>query len=853
MSVDCADAKSEPRGTADSATARGELTVSAPGGPAGPAEWSPARPLPPAILRRRCDPRNLAFATTDELPELAGLVGQERAVDAIQLGIAMHRRGFNIFAFGPGGTGKHTLIQDLLERQAASEPTPPDWCYVNNFLDSRRPRRLKLPTGRAVPLRDAMKRLVAELRVALPAAFEREEYRVRREVIDQQFKHRHEEAFGALQKKAEEKGVAVLRTPVGLALAPVRNGEVIPPDIFNKLPAEERQRVTADIEALQTELEAVIRRIPEWEREHREVVRQLNRDTTAVVVNHLLQEIRTAFTDIPEVLAHLDQVEHDILEHADDFMTEGRTEGSAGVPSALSDETAAFRRYQVNVLVDNTNCKGAPIIYEDHPTHQNLVGRIEHFARFGALMTDFNLVVAGALHKANGGYLVLDARRVLTANFGWESLKQALRSGEIRTVSLEQLLSLASTVSLDPEPIPLELKVVLVGPPLLYYLLSELDPDFVEHFKIAAEFDDRIDRTPENVGLYARLIASAARRAKLRPLNREAVARVIEEAARLSGDAAKLSAQLRNLTDLLQEADHLAGIKSGAAIGGAEVEAAIAARRRRSDRIYRRLQEEIGRNTLRIETDGERIGQVNGLSVISLGGVSFGHPSRITAQVRLGKGEVIDIEREVALGGPIHSKGVLILAGFLGGRFGREGPLSLTASLVFEQSYGGVEGDSASAAEFFALLSALSETPIRQSFAVTGSIDQHGRMQAIGGVNEKIEGFFDVCGTRGLNGEQGVLIPAANVQHLMLRQDVAEAAAAGRFRVIPIETVDQGMELLTGLPSGVPDQTGQYPESTLNRRVAVRLAAFARRAASPTTARLGSKRRRGNGDRQPDE
>ncbi len=844
MSLERADAKV-------GSAAMGEQRVVAPQGTTA-AAWSAAQPLPPEILRRCCDPGSFEFASTDELPELAGLVGQERAVDAMQLGIAMRRRGFNIFAFGPGGTGKHTLIQDLLERRAASEPTPPDWCYVNNFADSRRPHCLKLPTGRAAPLRDAMKRLVTELRVAIPAAFEREEYRARREVIDQQFKHRHEEAFGALQKKAEQKSIAVLRTPVGLALAPVRKGEVIPPDVFNQLPEEERQRVTADIETLQTELEGIIRRIPEWEREHRDVVRQLNRDTTAVVVNHLLLEVRTAFKDLPEVLAHLDQVERDILEHADDFMTDGRAEGPGLALPAASDDMVQFRRYQVNVLVDNSACKGAPIVYENQPTHQNLVGRIEHLARFGALMTDFNLVVAGALHKANGGYLVVDARRLLTATFGWESLKQALRSGEIRTMSLEQLLSFASTVSLDPEPIPLELKVVLVGPPLLYYLLSELDPDFVEHFKIAAEFDDRIDRTPENVALYARLIASAARRAKLRPLDRGAVARVIDEAARMSGDSEKLSAQLRNLTDLLQEADHLATTKGAAVIGASEVETAINARHRRSDRIYRRLQEEIGRNTLRIETAGERIGQVNGLSVISLGGVSFGHPSRITAQVRLGKGEVIDIEREVALGGPIHSKGVMILAGFLGGRFGREGPLSLTASLVFEQSYGGVEGDSASAAELFALLSALSETPIRQSLAVTGSIDQHGRIQAIGGVNEKIEGFFDVCQARGLTGEQGVLIPSANVQHLMLRQDVADAAKAGRFRVIPIDTVDQGMEILTGLPSGAADPRGQYPESTLNRRIAVRLAALARRAAALPQARTAAKRRR-NGGRETDE
>ncbi|HYB09069.1 MAG TPA: ATP-binding protein [Alphaproteobacteria bacterium] len=811
-------------------------------------EWRTAQPLSSAILRRCCDPADLDFATTDELPPLAGLVGQERAIDAIQLGIAMRRHGFNVFAFGPAGTGKHTLIQQLLERQAASEEAPSDWSYVNNFSDARRPRCLRLPAGRAAPLRDAMKRLVADMRIALPAAFEREDYRARREVIDQQIKHCHEEAFGALQQKAEKKGVGLIRTPMGLALAPLRNGEVIPPDAFNRLPAEERHEMTAVMQSLQGDLEAVIRRIPDWEREHRDAVRQLNRDTTAGVVKHLLQEVRTSFADLGEVITHLNDVEQDILEHADDFIASSHPDGPSGASLETPvDESASFRRYQVNVLVDNAGCKGAPIVYEDNPTHQNLVGRIEHIARFGTLMTDFNLVVAGALHKANGGYLVLDAQRLLTANFGWESLKRTLRAGEIRTVSLEQLLSLASTVSLDPHPIPLEVKVVLIGSPLLYFMLSELDVDFPELFKIAAEFDDRVDRTPENIGLYARLIATAVRRENLRPLDRAAVARTIEEAARLSGDAAKLSAQLRGLTDLLQEADHIAAKNGGGVVDASHIEAASMARRRRSDRIYRRIQEEIARNTLRIETEGERVGQVNGLSVITIGGVGFGQPSRITAQVRLGKGEVIDIEREVALGGPIHSKGVLILAGFLGGRFGRSGPLTLTASLVFEQSYGGVEGDSASAAELFALLSALSETPISQSFAVTGSLDQHGRIQAIGGVNEKIEGFFDVCRARGLTGTQGVLIPSSNVQHLMLRRDVAEAAAAGLFRVIPIDHVDQGMELLTGSPSGAADLEGHYPESTLNRRIAARLAALAKRAAPsppPRVVRRPTKRAR---------
>jgi len=813
-------------------------------------DWQSGVPLPAARLFQPCDLSGLAFERVTDLPDPPGLVGQERAVEAVNFSVGIRRKGFNLFALGPGGTGKHTLVRELLQRKAATESVPPDWCYVNNFVDPHKPRRLMLPAGRAKPLRQSMEQLVADLRITLPAAFERDDYRARRDVLDQQFKKKTDEAFGDLQRRAEKKNIALIRTPVGLALAPTHDGEVINPDVFRRMAEGDRNRITADIEALQKELEAIVRQIPDWEREHREAVRKLNRDVTAQTVRRPLEERRRLYADLPDVVAYLDAVERDILENADAFLVANQPqqgeEESAAPMMRLAPELPTFRRYQVNVVIDNSETKGAPVVFEDHPTHQLLVGRVEHIARFGALMTDFTLVVPGALHRANGGYLVLDAERLLTNAFAYDSLKRALRSGEIRIASLEQLMSLASTVSLEPEPIPLEVKVVLIGAPTIYYLLAELDADFRELFKVAADFDDAVDRSPETSALYARIIAATVRRETLRPLDRGGVARAIEYTSRLSGDSEKLSTQMRSLIDLLQEADYHAASGGKEIIGAAEVQAAIDAQRRRGDRIYQRLQEEIGRNTLRIETTGETIGQVNGLAVMGLGGFAFGHPTRISARVRLGQGEVIDIEREVALGGPLHSKGVLILSGFLGGRFGKAGPLSLTASLVFEQSYGGIDGDSASSAELYALLSALAEVPIRQCYAVTGSVDQHGLVQAIGGVNEKIEGFFDVCRHRGLDGRHGVLIPAANVKHLMLRQDVVDACAAGKFHIIPIDAIDQGIEILTGVPAGDADVTGRYPEGTINQRIATRLAAFAARLA-PRPALPAREHRSGKG------
>jgi predicted ATP-dependent protease len=597
----------------------------APGG--GPPAVEPGWPLAPALLYRSCDPAELKFELAGELDDLLEPIGQDRAVEAVQFAVAMRRKGYNVYALGASGTGKHTVIRDILKARAENASTPPDWCYVNNFADPQKPRRLQLPPGRGNGLREAMKRLVEELSAALPAAFERDDYRARRDVIDQQFKRRNEQGFGELQRRAEQKNITMLRTPMGLGLAPRRDGKVLTPEAFEALPGAEREHIQHDLEELQSELERVMQQVPQWEREHREALRELNRNTTGAAIALMMDELRAGYWDSSDVIQHLDAVEQDIKENADDFLTSAQPpQGIPPAPAEGATAEARFRRYQVNVIVDNGGRHGAPVIYEDNPTHQTLVGRVEYMARFGALVTDFNLLSPGALHRANGGYLMLDAPRLLTGNFGWASLKRALNAGEIRIETLEQLLSMASTVSLQAEPIPLDVKIVLLGPPSLYYLLSGTDDDFKELFKIAADFDDRVERTAATTLLYARFIAGVVRREKLLPFERGAVARVIERAARLAGDADRLSAALREIVDLLQEADQLAAGSGKTTVTAAEVQAAIDAQFRRGDRIYRRLQEEIGRKTIRVETDGEQIGQVNGLSVMTLGGLSFWQP-----------------------------------------------------------------------------------------------------------------------------------------------------------------------------------------------------------------------------------
>jgi lon-related putative ATP-dependent protease len=788
------------------------------------------RNLSPEELCRRCDATRLPFRTTAELEDLDLPLGQDRAAEALRFGTAIRRDGYNVFALGPPGVGKESLVFRVVGRRAAGEKTPSDWCYLYNFEDRHRPRAVELPPGRAVQFRADMQKVVEELRVAIPAVFEGEEYRTRLGVLEKQLEEKREEAMRRVQERAREKGVAMVRTPMGIALAPTRDGEVLDPEQFRKLPAEDQQRIQKDMAGLQEELGAVLRSVPQLERDHRERVKDMNREVALFAAGHLVEELRGRYADLKPVLAHLDAVQQDVVENVHDFLGGAEAEDAASQIRKLFAETPSMHRYGVNVVVDHSGTAGAPVVTEDLPTHPNLVGRIEHHAHFGTLVTDFTLIRAGAFHRANGGYLLLDARKLLTQPFAWEDLKRALRAREIRIEPVERLVGLSGAASLEPEPIPLGVKVVLTGERFLYHLLAAYDPDFLELFKVAADFEDEIDRSEGNELAYARLVATLARAGGLRPFEREAVARVVEQGARLAGDGEKLSAHLQGIADLLREADHLAGEAGRETVGRAEVQAAIDGQIRRADRVRQRVLEEIGRGTILIDTRGATVGQVNGLSVHQLGQFTFGRPSRITARVRLGKGEVVDIEREVELGGPIHSKGVLILAGFLGARYASDRPFTLSASLVFEQSYSGVEGDSASSAELYALLSVLSGLPVKQSVAVTGSVNQLGEVQAIGGVNEKVEGFFDVCRARGLDGAQGVLFPDANVKHLMLREDVVEAVRRGQFHLWAVETVDQGIEILTGVPAGERAPDGSWPEGSVNARAAARVAEMAERA-----------------------
>jgi lon-related putative ATP-dependent protease len=791
-------------------------------------------PLEVSELRRVVDPAKLGFKTTDELEPASGLIGQDRALKAIQFGANIKSFDFNIFVLGPAASGKTTAVKAHLGPKAAEAPTPTDWVYVYNFENPNRPKALQLPHGRGKALARGMVATLDELRSVLPARFESEDYQVRRRAIDEQFRSGQEEALEALNTKAQSLNIAILRTPTGFTMAPMHEGKVVKPEVFNALPETMRKEVESKIEALQKELASILERMPKIDKERRAQLSELNEDVAKHAVDAALDDLLASFSDVPAALEYIRVAGRDLIHNVALFLSSGEEENVVVKRPLDTAHDARFRRYMINVMVSNGDGApaGAPVVEELNPTHGNLIGRVEHIAQMGTLVTDFLLIKPGALHRANGGYLLIDVRKVLLSPFAWEALKRAIKTREIRIEAMGESsgFSMVSTQTLDPEPIPLDVRVVLFGDRELYYMLSAADPDFWRLFKVQADFDDSIARSTENDHAYARLIASIVKEHGLKPFDASGVARLIDEGARLADDRDKLSIEIGRIADIAREADYWSGEAKRKVTARQDVARAIDEQIQRSDRLRDRAQETIARGVVLLDTDGAQVGQINGLSVLQLGSFSFGRPSRITARVRLGSGRVTDIEREAKLGGALHSKGVMILWGFLAGRYALDVPLALAATLVFEQSYGGVDGDSASAAELMALLSALSEQPIKQSLAVTGSINQWGEIQAIGGVNEKIEGFFDICRERGLNERQGVLIPKSNVQHLMLREDVVEAARHRQFSIYPIASIDEGIEILTGIKAGERGPEGRFPAGTVNRLVEDKLRTFAERA-----------------------
>lgn len=771
-------------------------------------------------LRRQCDPASLNFETTASLEPVDGLVGQDRALDALKFGIGMDAYGYNIYALGTQGSGRHNAVRRFVEAHACDQPSPDDWLYVHNFEEPHRPRVINVRAGQGVAFAAACDALIEQLKTGLRTVFESEDYRLRQQSIERAVTDVQQSIFKEVSAKAETQGLRLVPQQNGMAIVPIKSdGEPMTPQDIQALPEAEREALETASKSILEEFSAATRELPQHDRERRKKLAQLNHDMAALAVDRAFEDQFAEFENAESLADHLAAMRADILANPALFLQEQK-----GDPAPL-DQT--FNRFRANAFVRREPECGSPVVFADFPDISHLIGRIEHVPHMGAMLTDFTLIKPGALHQANGGYLLIDAERLLTSPMAWRTLKRRLRSREIVIEPPTASAQTMTAVSLEPAPIPLTMKVILFGSRQVLGLLSANDPDFEELFKVAADFDDAIERNPETEAAYCRLIAGIAAKEIDRPVDASGCAAMIDRASRIAADNERLTLRIRALADIIREANFWAQEDGSPSIGADHVKKALSEQVRRVDLVREKIHEQVTRQTVLIETDGIKVGQINGLAVLAAGGLSFGKPSRITARVRMGTGKVVDIEREVEMGGPLHTKGVLILSSFIASRYALDVPMALRASLVFEQSYGGVDGDSASSTELYAMLSALADVPIKQGIAVTGSVSQNGEVQAIGGVNEKIEGFFDICQERGLTGTQGVLIPQSNVKHLMLREDVVAACDAGQFAVYAVETIDQGIEILTGESAGIREADGRFSVGSINFKVEEKLRSFA--------------------------
>ncbi len=783
--------------------------------------------VPPEKLRWVCDPEQFDFNSTKDIPELEGAIGQERALKSIDFGLGMQMNGFNLFLAGEPGTGRSSTIKNLLKIRAKTDPPPHDWCYVFNFKAPDKPISLSLPAGKGSELAADMKELLDAVRSVIPKALDSKEYETNKTAIVEEYQAQNGALFSKLEKEAEEKGFALQRTVSGLVVVPQKEGRNFTQEEYDALKDEEKHKLDEAGKGLTEKLNDVMRQVRDNEKTTKDMLSTLDRNLGLAAVGHHIDPLKEKYVDFPKVTEYLEAVQEDILLNLEDFKDHSTQQPSPIPGMRLPHQEPSFERYAVNVLVDNKDTDGAPVVFEPNPTYSNLFGRIEHEMQMGGMATtNFTLVKPGALHRANGGYLIVDAREVLINPFSWDSLKRCIKNCEIKIEDVLEQYRFMSVASLKPEPVPLQAKIIMIGAPWIYYLLFHMEPDYRKLFKVKADFDSRVLRTPEIMKEYALFVATHCKNENLLPFDRSGVAALLEFSSRIVEDQAKLSSQFMEISDLIREASYWADKEKSPIVNRQFVTRAIEEEIYRNNRIEERIQEMIDEGTIMVDTAGSEVGQINGLSVISLGDYMFGRPSRVTVRVYTGRGGMVNIEREVKLSGPIHDKGVLILTGYLGGRYAHDKPLSFSASICFEQSYEGVEGDSASSTELYAILSALAGIPLKQGIAVTGSVNQLGKVQPIGGVNYKIEGFYAVCKAKGLTGEQGVLIPATNVRHLMLKEEVVEAVRAGRFHIWSVATIDQGIEILTGVPAGERGADGRYPEGTINFLVDKRLEEF---------------------------
>jgi len=778
--------------------------------------------IPAQELRVRYDPGRLPFKSTEELSPLDEVIGQQRAVRAMDFGLHIQDSGYNVYVSGSPGTGKSTIVKTMVGRVAETEATPDDWCYVHNFQDQDRPKALRLPAGRGRELQRDVDRLIASLKEEFPKVFQSKEYETQRRQLEENFTKARDSLTAELEERAKERGFLVSSTRLGIVVVPLYRGKPMEADQLDALDPEVRAEIQRKEKDLHEHIHAFVQQVRALREEVNNKIEELNRRVAHYTSAHLFEQVLAKYRELPRIVEHVRAMEQDMLERFKDFLPESETQlPFAGLE--LEPPRTSMTRYQVNVIVDNGAVRGAPLVEEVNPTYNNLIGRIEKKSRFGTLYTDFTQIKAGSILQANGGYLVLNALDVLRNPFSWEALKRAIKNECVKIEDISELYGMSTSAGIKPEPIPVRLRVIIIGNPLLYALLYEYDEDFGKIFKVKVDFDVQQPRTDESALSYAQFIARLCRDEQLSHFDRSGVAAVLEQTIRWTDHQRKLSLQFSKVADLVREASYWARRDGKALVSAEHVRTAIREKLYRSNLIEDYIRELIAEGTLMVDVAGEVTGQVNGLSVHDLGDFAFGRPSRITARVFLGQEGIVDIEREVKLSGKTHSKGVMILSGYLGGRYAGDTPLSLSATLCFEQSYGEVEGDSASAAELASLLSGLSGLPIRQGLAVTGSINQRGEIQAIGGVNEKIEGFYNVCKAIGLTGEQGVIIPRQNAKHLMLTEEAVEAAAAGRFHVYAVSTIDEVVELLTGRPAGALQADGTYPDGSVNAAVLARL------------------------------